>query len=247
MLAGLLLGAGAARTPRRHRPRRAARGPHAPLRPRRRRPGARRRQGYVTPDYIRKPPTLPPHLNGRTPRQLSLAQAIETSLAAEPGGWRWCASGCARSTPAGAGLRRLRAASCRAAAGAYRFEAAAADPARRRGRPGPASTQDFWDLVAGRSSAHRDRAAARLSRTGPKARWAPRWRPRSFAPACRWACCSRSCATSRSAGGSSGRRSCAPSSPATWPGKRRGCARCSRSRPPKTPTGTWSRAGRPTR
>ena len=35
---------------------------------------------YVTPDYIRRPPALPPHVAQRRPRQLSLAEAIETSL-----------------------------------------------------------------------------------------------------------------------------------------------------------------------
>ena len=35
---------------------------------------------YVAPEYIRKPPTLPPHLQDRKPRPLSLAEAIETSL-----------------------------------------------------------------------------------------------------------------------------------------------------------------------
>ncbi len=35
---------------------------------------------YVTPEYIRKVPSLPPHLQGRAPRSLTLAQAIETSL-----------------------------------------------------------------------------------------------------------------------------------------------------------------------
>jgi outer membrane protein TolC len=35
---------------------------------------------YVTPEYIRKPPTLPRHLEGKKPRPLSLAEAIETAL-----------------------------------------------------------------------------------------------------------------------------------------------------------------------
>ncbi len=35
---------------------------------------------YVTPDYIRKQPAVPPHLAGHPPRALSLAEAIETSL-----------------------------------------------------------------------------------------------------------------------------------------------------------------------
>ncbi|HEY0711998.1 MAG TPA: TolC family protein [Polyangia bacterium] len=35
---------------------------------------------YVTPDYLRKPPSLPPHLEGRRPKALTLAEAIETSL-----------------------------------------------------------------------------------------------------------------------------------------------------------------------
>ncbi len=36
--------------------------------------------GYVPPEYIRKPPTLPPHLQDRKPRPLSLSEAIETAL-----------------------------------------------------------------------------------------------------------------------------------------------------------------------
>jgi HAE1 family hydrophobic/amphiphilic exporter-1 len=36
--------------------------------------------GYVAPDYIRKAPSLPPQWSERRPRQISLADAIETSL-----------------------------------------------------------------------------------------------------------------------------------------------------------------------
>jgi outer membrane protein len=35
---------------------------------------------YVAPEYIRKPPSLPPHLQNQKPRSLTLAEAIETSL-----------------------------------------------------------------------------------------------------------------------------------------------------------------------
>ncbi len=35
---------------------------------------------YVAPEYIRKPPTLPPHLADQKARQLTLSEAIETSL-----------------------------------------------------------------------------------------------------------------------------------------------------------------------
>jgi outer membrane protein len=35
---------------------------------------------YVTPEYIRKAPQLPAHLDGRKPTRMTLAQAIETSL-----------------------------------------------------------------------------------------------------------------------------------------------------------------------
>jgi outer membrane protein len=41
---------------------------------------ATERAPYVPPDYIRKAPTLPPHMVGQKPRQLSLAEAIETAL-----------------------------------------------------------------------------------------------------------------------------------------------------------------------
>jgi outer membrane protein TolC len=44
-------------------------------------PDARTSAPYVAPDYIRKPPTaVPEHLAGRKPRQMTLADAIETSL-----------------------------------------------------------------------------------------------------------------------------------------------------------------------
>lgn len=35
---------------------------------------------YVPPDYLRKPPTVPPQLSQKPPRQITIAEAIETAL-----------------------------------------------------------------------------------------------------------------------------------------------------------------------
>ena len=101
--------------------------------------------GYVTPDYIRKLPTLPPHLQGRTPRQLSLAQAIETSLRQNLD--LALQRERVREIDAGQGLAwggfepSLQA-------GAGRTDSRQQPQTRQEGAAGeiPRNTQDFWQL-----------------------------------------------------------------------------------------------------
>jgi outer membrane protein TolC len=101
---------------------------------------------YVTPDYIRKLPVLPPHLHGRTPRQLSLAQAIETSLR----GNLDLALQRERVREVDAGLGQARAGFVPVLqAGAGRTDSKQQPQTRQEGVVGeiPHSTQDFWQLT----------------------------------------------------------------------------------------------------
>ena len=148
-----------------------------------RRPPSRRRARYVRArsTSASRPPLPPEHLAGRKPRQMTLAEAIETRCAATwP--WRSSASGCARSTPAAAWPWRPSSRSSQAVGRPRPTRSAARHPRRRGGAARCVdSTRDCWDLPADPAAAHRHRAAPRLrQQPRPRARWAPRWRPEVF-------------------------------------------------------------------
>jgi outer membrane protein TolC len=100
---------------------------------------------YVTPDYIRKLPALPPHLQGRTPRKLSLAQAIETSLRGNLD--LALQRERVREIDSGLGLARAGFEPI-LQAGAGRTDSKQQPQTRQEGAAGeiPRSTQDFWQL-----------------------------------------------------------------------------------------------------
>jgi outer membrane protein TolC len=106
------------------------------------------RPAYVTPDYIRKLPALPPHLNRRPPRQLSLAQAIETSLRQNLD--LALQQERVREIDAGVGQARGGFEPILQASGG-RTDSKQQPQTRQEGAAGeiPRSTQDFWQLSLG--------------------------------------------------------------------------------------------------